>query len=118
MHNDCTVYLTMEYLSKKWSLLIIHEMSKGEEWKRFSEIKKRMEGVTAKILTERLNYLVSEGFIEHRMDTSCTPIKSEYRLTPMSVELLDVVRSLKTWALKWKIDNPECGNTNCRLCSL
>lgn len=118
MDHNCTVYLTMEYLSKKWTILILHELYKGEEWKRFSEIKKSMKDVTPKILSERLKELENEGLIEKRVDTSVSPIKSEYRLTPASLELMDIVHEIKSWALKWKIDNIPCGKQNCKICLL
>lgn len=118
MDHQCTVYKTMDYLSRKWAILIIHELSKGEEWKRFSEIKASMKDVTAKVLSERLKELEEEGLVENHVDATCIPVKSEYRLTPMALELLDIIHSLKMWALKWKIDNPECGMQNCRLCTL
>lgn len=118
MDHSCTVYKTMEYLSKRWAILILHELYKGNEWKRFSEIQRSMKEVTPKILTERLRELESEGLIEKRVDTSVVPIKSEYHLTPASIELMQVVHQLKMWALKWKIDNPDCGKCNCRLCTL
>ena len=108
----------MEYLSKRWAVLILHELSKGEEWKRFSDIKRSMQDVTAKVLTERLKELESEGLVEKRVDTTTVPIRSEYRLTPMSWELKDVIHDLKMWALKWKIDNPACGRQDCRICTL
>lgn len=118
MDHCCTVYITMEYLSKKWALLILHQLSKGEEWKRFSEIKASMKDVTAKVLTERLQELESEGLIEKRIDTTCMPIKSEYRLTPMSIELMEVIHDLKMWALKWKINNHPCAMQDCKICTL
>ena len=118
MNHECTVYITMEYLSKRWAILILHDLSKGKEWKRFSEIKASMKDVTAKVLTERLRELEAEGLVEKRVDNTCMPIKSEYRLTPASIELMEVVHQLKMWALKWKIDNPECGKMNCRLCTM
>ncbi len=118
MDHSCTVYQTMEYLSKRWAILILHELNKGNEWKRFSEIQRSMKEVTPKILTERLRELESEGLIEKRVDTSVVPMKSEYRLTPASLELMEVVHQLKMWALKWKIDNPDCAKCNCRLCTL
>ncbi len=118
MGQECTVYRTMEYLSKKWAILILHQLSRGDEWQRFSAIKNAMKEVTPKILAERLRELEEEGLIEKRVDTSCVPIKSEYRLTEMSRELMVVVHDLKMWALKWKIDNPECGRMNCHFCTL
>lgn len=118
MDHSCTVYLTMEYLSKKWAILILHELYKGGEWRRFSEIKKSMDEVTPKILTERLRDLEQEDLIEKRVDTACVPIKSEYRLTPAGTELMEVIGGLKAWALKWKIDNKVCAGINCRICTL
>lgn len=108
----------MEYLSKRWAILILHELYKGSEWKRFSEVRKAMDEVTPKILTERLRDLEKEGLIERRVDTSCVPVRSEYRLTPAGAELMEVIGSLKAWALKWKVDNRVCAGTSCRLCTL
>ena len=118
MDPACTVYKTMDYLSKKWTVLILLELSKGGEWKRFSELKTSMKEITPKVLSERLKELEAEGLIEHRVDTSEFPIRSEYRLTECSLELIDIVRDIKMWALKWKIDNEPCKLQNCRLCTL
>ena len=118
MDHSCTVYKTMDYLSKKWAILILHQLSKGEEWQRFSYIRNAMSEITPKILTERLRELEEEGLIEKRIDNSTVPIRSEYRLTEMGKDLMTVVHQLKMWALKWKIDNPECGRMNCRFCTL
>ena len=118
MDPACTVYKTMDYLSKKWSVLILLELSKGEDWKRFSELKASMKEITPKVLTERLKELEEEGLVEHRVDASSFPVKSEYRLTECSNELIDVIRAMKMWALKWKIDNEPCKKQNCRMCKL
>lgn len=118
MDHSCTVYRTMDYLSKKWAILILHQLSKGDEWHRFNQIKTAMKDVTPKILTERLNELVQEGLVEKRVDTTVMPMKSEYRLTEMSRELMVVIHDLKMWALKWKIDNPACAKMNCTFCTL
>ena len=118
MDSACTVYKTMDYLSRKWSILIILELAKGEEWKRFSDLKNSMKEITPKVLSERLRDLEEEGLIEHRVDTSCVPIRSEYRLTECGEELIDVIKCMKMWALKWKIDNKPCAMQDCRLCRL
>ena len=99
-------------------MLIIFEMKKGEEWKRFSELNNRLGNVTPKILTERLKELEQEGLIEHRVDSSTVPIKSEYRLTPAGAELTEIIIDIKMWALKWKIDNKPCALLNCNKCKL
>jgi DNA-binding HxlR family transcriptional regulator len=119
MDHACTVYKTMSYLSKRWTIMILLELHKGgDDWKRFSELMKSMKDVTPKMLSERLKELEDEGLVENRVDGSTFPVKSEYRLTPASVDLIRVVHELKMWALEWKIDNEPCKNQDCRICIL
>lgn len=122
MDEVCTVYRTMAYLSKKWSMLILLELYKRgddtEGWMRFSEIRFSMSDITPKILSERLKELEGEGLVEKRVTVDSFPIKSEYRLTESALELMAVVHDLKMWALKWKIDNIPCMKQDCRNCTL
>lgn len=118
MDHSCTVYITMDYLSKKWAMLILHQLSKGNEWQRFSQIMASMKDVTPKMLTERLRDLEKEGLIERRTDASSVPVRSEYRLTDAGKDLMPIIHEIKMWALKWKINNPECARTNCTFCTL
>lgn len=122
MDEVCTVYRTMAYLSKKWSMLILLELYKRgddtEGWMRFSEIRISMSDITPKILSERLKELEGEGLVEKRVTVDSFPIKSEYRLTESALELMAVVHDLKMWALKWKIDNVPCMKQDCRNCTL
>lgn len=122
MDEVCTVYRTMAYLSKKWSMLILLELYKcgddTEGWMRFSEIRFSMSDITPKILSERLKELEGEGLVEKRVTVDSFPIKSEYRLTESALELMAVVHDLKMWALKWKIDNVPCMKQDCRNCTL
>ncbi|MDR0508875.1 MAG: helix-turn-helix transcriptional regulator [Candidatus Methanoplasma sp.] len=119
MDHDCTLYRTMDYLAKKWTILILLELRKGEmEWKRFSQIRDSMKDITPKVLSERLKDLESEGLVSRRVDASSFPIKSEYRLTDAGIELVEIVRRMKYWALKWKISNETCLLQDCDCCKL
>lgn len=118
MDHSCTVYKTMDYLAKKWTIMILLELYKGKEWKRFSEIRNGMKEITPKILSERLKELEELGLVENKVDVSAFPIRSEYRLTEKALELMVVVHGVKMWALKWNIDNEPCGNQSCRICTL
>ena len=44
--------------------------------------------------------------------------KTEYTLTESGLEIVDVIRGIKRWALKWKIDNIPCGEQDCKVCVL
>lgn len=119
MDHECTLYKTMDYLAKKWTILILLELRKGEqEWKRFSELRDSMKDVTPKVLSERLRNLEMEGLILKRVDASAFPIKSEYKLTQAGEELVEATKQIKNWALKWKISNEICLLQDCRSCKL
>ncbi len=119
MDENCTVNLTVRYLTKKWTLLIILELYKGDNYtRRFSELKSSLPDITPKILSERLQELEAENIISKKIDATIVPVKSEYTLTESGVELIGVIRDIKYWALKWKIDNIPCGSQECKLCKL
>jgi len=119
MNEDCTVYKTMDYLSKKWTPLIILELYKGKsEKKRYSEIKRSMPEITPKVLSARLKELEKKGIINREIDMTCFPIKCEYSLTDSGKDFIRIIKDIKTWALQWKIDNKLCENLDCKDCGL
>ena len=119
MDESCTVNLTVKYLTKKWTLLVILELYKGEGYtRRFSDLKDALDGITQKVLSERLRELEAEGIIIKKVDATTFPVKSEYTLTTSGLELVNVIRGIKTWALRWKIDNIPCGAQDCKVCVL
>ncbi|WP_321504235.1 helix-turn-helix domain-containing protein [uncultured Methanoregula sp.] len=119
MDEACTVNMTVKYLTKKWTLLIILELYKGPGCtRRFSELKDALGDITQKILSERLRELESEGIITKKIDSTAFPVKSEYTLTQSGLEIVGIIRGIKQWALKWKIDNIPCGGQDCKVCVL
>ena len=119
VHVICTVNLTVKYLTKKWTLLIILELYKGEDYtRRFSELKDALTEITPKILSERLKELEEEGIVTKKVDASSFPVRCDYTLTESGIDLVNVIRDIKRWALKWKIDNIPCGEQDCRICVL
>ncbi|WP_292520370.1 helix-turn-helix domain-containing protein [Methanoculleus sp.] len=119
MQDECTVNQTVKYLGKKWMLLIILELYKGENYtRRFTEVKERLPGITAKVLSARLKELEEEGLVEKRVEVGTVPVRSEYTLTASGLEMVGVIKDIKRWALKWKIENLACGAQDCRRCVL
>ncbi len=119
MQDTCTVSQTVRYLSKRWTLLIILELYKGEDYtRRFTELRDALAGITPKVLSERLKELEVEGIVTRHVDLSAFPIRTEYTLTESGIEIVDVIRQIKSWALKWKITNIPCGNQDCKVCVL
>lgn len=119
MQEVCTVNQTVRYLARKWTLLIVLELYKGEGYsRRFSDLKDSLTGITAKTLSERLKELEKEGLVTHRIEATSFPVKSEYTLTESGLEIIGIIRDIKRWALKWKIDNIACGDQDCKVCVL
>ena len=78
----------------KWRLRIIIALSEGN--KRFNELQRRVEGISAKVLASELREMEMNGFIKRTIYTG-TPVVVEYELTKYSETLQDVMRSLSEW---------------------
>ncbi len=117
MSEECSVRKSVNFLGKRWTLLILLELYKGEsEWKRFSQIKKNLDNITPKVLSMRLKELKIENLIENRVNAVEIPIKSEYRLTKIGKDFINVIKNIKKWSLKWVKKNKICKETDCKDC--
>ncbi|WP_326493516.1 winged helix-turn-helix transcriptional regulator [Methanogenium organophilum] len=69
-------------MTKKWVLLVLFEFYKGDDYtRRFSELKGAPDGITAKVLSQRLRELEEEGLVGKQVDAETFPVQSEYFLT-------------------------------------
>ncbi len=119
MQEGCTVNLTVKYIARKWTLLILLELYKGEgHSRRFTELKSCLGGITQKVLSARLKELENEGLIENKVDRTSFPMKSRYTLTESGQEIINIIKDMKLWALKWKITNIGCISQDCSECVL
>ena len=119
MDHACTIYQTIDVISKKWTLLILLEIYKnGRKKVRYSDIKKNMEDITPKVLSTRLKELEKQELIRKTIDASKFPVKSFYQLTKPGKELITVIKTFKEWALNWKVENNICQSLDCKHCPL
>lgn len=117
MGCECTIYKAADLVGKRWTLIILLELYKGEnEWTRYKDIKGNINTISPRVLSMRLKELEEEGFIEKSVDASQFPVKSEYRLTQCGKDFIPVIKELKIWALKWKILNNVCERSECLHC--
>lgn len=117
MNTDCAVYKTADFIGKRWTLLILLELYKGEnKWKRYNELKRSLLGITPKILSLRLKELEKNKLIENRVDVKQFPIKSEYSLTMSGEDFISIIKNMKKWSLKWGLSKKACENKDCRYC--
>ncbi len=119
METDCTIYKTANFIGKRWTLLILLELYKGDtKVKRYSEIKNSMKEITPKVLSLRLKELQKEGLIRKNIDARQFPVKCEYSLTKSGEDFIKIIQDIKKWALKWKMKNIVCQKANCKECEL
>lgn len=85
-------------LGDKWTLIILRDLSRGA--KRFSELERRGEGITASVLTGRLRELEARGMVTRTIYAEIPP-RVEYLLTPMGLDALGVVHALESFGRKW-----------------
>lgn len=88
----------MSVISKRWTGLILRALLAGTC--RFSGIAAYVEGLSDRVLSERLKELEAEGIVERRVYPE-TPVRIEYVLTAKGKDLLGVVTAVQTWASTW-----------------
>ncbi len=81
-------------LNGKWKIPIIIALREGV--KRFGELQRVVNGISAKVLSHELKHLELNEFIQRRVfDTM--PVTVEYELTPYAHTLNHVIAALKEW---------------------
>ena len=93
----------VELLGKRWTGLILKVLLAGPQ--RFSEIADQIEGVSDRMLSERLKEFEAEGVIERRVFPE-TPVRIEYRLTEKGQALDSVLEAIATWSHQWVETEP------------
>jgi len=80
----------------RWVPTVLNALDAGPM--RFTELKKAVEGVTAKALTETLRALEYDGIIDRVETPSVTPPRVDYSLTPLGRSLLEALNPVREWA--------------------
>ncbi len=93
----------IQLLGKRWTGLILDAMMEGPQ--RFCEMTAIVDGLSDRVLSDRLRELESEGVVE-RIVYPQIPVRVEYRLTEKGRDLRPVVQAIHTWAETW-IPLPE-----------
>lgn len=85
----------LQQIGGKWTMYII--MALGHGPLRFSELKRKIDGVSQKMLTSTLRDLEKDGFVSRKVTPSIPP-RVDYELTAMGVELREPIFVLTRWA--------------------
>ena len=85
----------MSRIGDKWTLLTLFAL--GDRTLRFSELRREVEGVSQKMLTQTLRGLERDGLVSRRVYATIPP-KVEYAVTPLGASLQRVIADLRVWA--------------------
>lgn len=105
-HSKCPMDALLRLLMGPWTTYILWVLRSSNEPVRFGELKRRVPGISAKVLTERLRLLEGAQIIERRHLPTIPPQVS-YSLAPRGKELNGILDMLNEVALRWRLENPD-----------
>lgn len=92
--KPCPVKTTLSLISNKWKILIIYELLSGA--KRYGQIKKSLNGITQKVLTDNLRSL-EECKLIYRTVYNELPMRVDYSLTELGASLNPLLNDMYQW---------------------
>ena len=95
----CPVATTVQLIGSKWKLLILRDLQ-ARPW-RFNELKKELEGISQKVLTDSLRSMEEDGIVTRTVYPEVPP-RVEYSLTETGVSLKPVIKAMKDWGIHYK----------------
>lgn len=93
--RNCPSRTVLSLLSDKWTLLVICALA--AQPMRFGELRRRLDGVTQKMLSQTLRALERDGLLTRTVFPTAPP-SVEYALTDLGVGITSVVESVRAWA--------------------
>ena len=94
-NRDCRVREVLDMVADKWSLYVVAEL--GHNPRRFNELKRRVDGISQRMLTVTLRGLERDGILT-RTVYAVMPPNVTYQLTPMGHTLLEATGPLIAWS--------------------
>jgi DNA-binding HxlR family transcriptional regulator len=91
---ECPSRSVLKHVTSQWGVLVLMVLLKGTS--RFSQIRKKVNGVSEKMLAQTLQSLESDGFLNRR-SFPVVPPHVEYSLTPMGEEVAAHISALAEW---------------------
>lgn len=92
---QCPTRLVLDRVADKWTVLVLGLLAEGPL--RFNELRRRVEGVSQKMLSQTLKSLERDGLVTRRAYAT-VPVTVEYRATPLGHTLSATLDPLRIWA--------------------
>lgn len=94
----CSVERILSLLSSKWTIFILRDLCSGT--KRFGQLRKSLQGISPKTLSQRLRALEKEGMVSKKIYPEIPP-RVEYSLTSRGESLKNILLPLIEWAAEY-----------------
>lgn len=96
-HAGCPTRRILDRIGDRWTVLVVGTLGDGNV--RFSELRRRIAGVSQKMLTQTLRGLERDGLVRRTVYPE-VPVRVEYALTDAGRTLLEPLRALEQWSVE------------------
>lgn len=94
---NCPTRQLLDRIADKWSVLILTTLGTGSGEMRFNALKRHIEGISQKMLSQTLRSLERDGLVARHV-VPTVPVTVGYAITPLGRELLDALQAMIDWA--------------------
>lgn len=94
----CPVATTVQLIGSKWKLLILRNLFM-RPW-RFNELRKNLEGISQKVLTDSLRALEEDGIVTRTVYPEVPP-RVEYALSPLGESMKPILDAMEQWGTEY-----------------
>ncbi|MDR1604641.1 MAG: helix-turn-helix transcriptional regulator [Gracilibacteraceae bacterium] len=95
----CPVATTVDIIGSKWKLLILRDILTGP--KRFGELRKSLDGISQKVLTDSLRAMEQDGIITRTIYPEVPP-RVEYALSELGETMRPIIAAMEDWGRGYK----------------
>ncbi|HJB34624.1 MAG TPA: helix-turn-helix transcriptional regulator [Candidatus Blautia merdipullorum] len=95
----CPVATTVQLIGSKWKLLILRNLL-VRPW-RFNELRRDLEGISQKVLTDSLRAMEEDGIITRTVYPKVPP-RVEYALSPLGESMRPILNAMEKWGTNYK----------------
>ena len=96
---ECPVATTVQLIGSKWKLLIMRNLL--ERPCRFNELKKDLDGISQKVLTDSLRSMEADGIITRTVYPEVPP-RVEYALSDIGESMRPILTAMQKWGEDYK----------------
>ncbi|MFC9663451.1 winged helix-turn-helix transcriptional regulator [Nocardia sp. NPDC127606] len=90
----CPTRQVLDHIAGKWTILVVDALLDGTQ--RYTDLSRRIEGVSQKMLTQTLRSLEADGFVTRTVYPTIPP-RVEYELTALGRSLAEPITALRQW---------------------